>query len=148
VEIRAKLESGDLEMLGQVGPLDTPSKTFDLFYQFESPVKMSEVCSKYEQMGQLVGVQTQRLVALLESGTNDDYLKQYDVVYTMEDFLSVDALLSWMKKDKPGAALFNLTVERMGVSDASNGTPAQPASTCCANKLSHFTMSRKKGKWA
>jgi hypothetical protein len=27
VEIRAKLESGDLEMLGQVGrPLDTPSK--------------------------------------------------------------------------------------------------------------------------
>jgi hypothetical protein len=59
VEIRAKLGSGDLEMLGQVGrPLDTPSKTFDLFYQFESPVKMSEVCSKYEQLGQLVGVQT------------------------------------------------------------------------------------------
>jgi hypothetical protein len=52
VEIRAKLESGDLEMLGQVRrPLDTPSKTFDLFYQFESLVKMSEVCSKYEQLG-------------------------------------------------------------------------------------------------
>jgi hypothetical protein len=67
VEIRAKLESGDLEMLGQVGrPLDTRSKgkTFDLFLQFQSPVKLSEVCSKYEQLGQLVGVQTQRLVAL------------------------------------------------------------------------------------
>jgi hypothetical protein len=41
---------------------------------------MSEVCSKYEQLGQLVGVQTQRLVALQELGTNDDFLKQYDVL--------------------------------------------------------------------
>ena len=91
VEIRAKLESGDLEMLGQVGrPLDTPSKgkTVNLFFQFESPVKLSEVCSKYEQLGQLVGVQTQRLVALQESGTNDDFSKQYDVLFTMQEFLS------------------------------------------------------------
>jgi len=58
VEIRAKLESGDLEKLGQVGrPLGTPSKTFDLFYQFESSVKMSEVCSKYEQLGQLTNAE-------------------------------------------------------------------------------------------
>jgi hypothetical protein len=56
-EIRAKLESGDLDLLGRVGrPLDTPSKTVDLFFQFENPVKLSEVCSKYEQLGQLVGV--------------------------------------------------------------------------------------------
>jgi hypothetical protein len=78
VEIRAKLESGDLEMLGHVGrPLGTPSKgkTIDFFFQFESLVKLSEVCSKYEQLGQLVGVQTQRLVALRESGTNDDFLR-------------------------------------------------------------------------
>jgi hypothetical protein len=104
VEICAKLESGDLEMLGQVGrPLDTPSKgkTVDLFFQFESPVKLSEVCSKYEQLGQLVGVQTQRLVALQESGTNDDFSKQYDVLFTMQEFPSVDALLSWMKKEVP-----------------------------------------------
>jgi hypothetical protein len=99
VEIRAKLESGDLGHVGR--PLDTPSKTFDLFFQFESPVKMSEVCSKYEQLGQLVGVQTQRLVALQESGTNDDFLKQYEVVFTMQEFSSVDALLSWMKKEVP-----------------------------------------------
>lgn len=58
---------------------------------------MSKVCSKYEQLGQLVGVQTQRLVALLKSGTNDDYLKQYHVIFTMQEFISVDALLLWMK---------------------------------------------------
>jgi hypothetical protein len=43
--------------------------------QVESPVKLSEVSSKYEQLGQLVGVQTQRLAALQESGTDDDCLK-------------------------------------------------------------------------
>jgi hypothetical protein len=74
-----------------------------LFFQFESPVKLSEVCSKYEQLGQLVGVQTQRLVALQESGTNDDFSKQYDVLFTMQEFPSVDALLSWMKKEVPMA---------------------------------------------
>jgi hypothetical protein len=58
-----------------------------LFFQFESPVKLSEVCSKYEQLGQLVGVQTQRLVALQESGTDDDFSKQYDVLFTMQEFL-------------------------------------------------------------
>ena len=85
MEIRAKLESGDLEKLGQVGrPLGTPSKTFDLFYQFESSVKMSEVCSKYEQLGPLVTQRLVALVALQESETNDDYLKQYDVVFTMQ----------------------------------------------------------------
>jgi hypothetical protein len=80
------------QKLGQVGrPLNTPSKgkTFDLFFQFESPVELSEVCSKYEQLGQLVGVQTQRLVALQESGTNDDFLKQYHVLFTMQEFTSV-----------------------------------------------------------
>ena len=47
MEIRAELEPGDLEMLGHVRrPLDTCSKgkTIDLFFQFESPVKLSEVC--------------------------------------------------------------------------------------------------------
>jgi hypothetical protein len=102
VEIHAKLESGDLDLLGRVGrPLDTPSKTVDLFFQFENSVKLSEVCSKYEQLSQLVGVQTQRLVALQESGTNDDFSKQYDVLFTMQGFPSVDALLSWMKKEVP-----------------------------------------------
>ena len=104
MEIRAQLESGDLEMLGHVGrPLGTPSKgmTADLFFQFESLVKLSEVCLKYEQLGQFVGVQTQRLVALQESGTNNNFLKQYDVLFTMQEFPSVDALLLWMKKGVP-----------------------------------------------
>jgi hypothetical protein len=106
VEIRAKLESSDLEMLGQVRrPLDT-SKTFDLFYQFESLVKMSEICSKYEQLGQLVGVQI--FIAIVTTAARTGQLKPVVSLPVISTLCSTSVLVD----GRPSPASF--AFERVG----------------------------------